>query len=152
MSTCIISGRFPVTEFEAQINHKIYADIHGYSYIHCNWPTTLENVYLNKIAYILHYIDRYDYIVWIDDDAFFFDFEKDIMDYAPKNDNFISFCKSPSFKDLKTYFSSGQFVVKSNELSKRFFQDVLKTELSVVKSWWTDQLGYFTNGDQDIMV
>jgi len=152
MSTCIISGRFPITEFEANVNHKIYADTYDYSYIHCNWPTTLKNVYLNKIAYILHYIDRYDYIVWIDDDAFFFDFEKDIMDYAPKNDSFISLCESPSFKDLKTYFSSGQFIVKSSDLSKRFFKDVLSTELSVVKKWWTDELGYFTNGDQDIMI
>ncbi|WP_033956547.1 putative nucleotide-diphospho-sugar transferase [Psychroserpens jangbogonensis] len=152
MSTCIISGRFPATEFKANINHKIYADTYGYSYIHCNWPTTLNNNYLNKIAYILHHIDDYDYIVWIDDDAFFFDFEKDIMEYAPKNDSFISLCKSPSFKELKTHFSSGQFIVKCNELSKRFFQDVLKIELNFVKEWWPDKLGFFTNGDQDIMV
>src|SRR5690606_3658672 len=113
---------------------------------------TLKNNYLNKIVYVSSYLDVYDTIIWIDDDAFFFDFEKDIMDYAPKNDSFISLCKSPNHKELKTFFSSGQFIVKSNELSKQFFKDVLETELSFVKDWWTDNLGYFTNGDQDIMI
>lgn len=152
MTTCIVSGRFPETEFKSYINHKVYADIYGYSYVHCNWPTYLKNNYLNKINYILTYLDFFDNIIWIDDDAFFFDFEKDIMDYAPKNNSFISLCKSPSHKELKTFFSSGQFIVKSNELSKQFFKDVLKIELSFVKDWWTNDLGYFTNGDQDIMI
>ncbi len=151
-SICIISGRYPTTVFQSPVNHRIYADSHKYSYIHCNWPTGLDNVYLNKIAYILQYIDHYDYIIWIDDDAFFMDFEKDIMDYAPKDDCFISFCKSPEHKALKTYLSSGQFIVKCNALAKQFFNDVLKTNLNEVKAWWTDDLGYFTNGDQDVMV
>lgn len=152
MSTCIISGRFPVTNFKSYINHKIYADKYGYNYIHCNWPTGLKNSYLNKIVYILSVIDYFDNIIWIDDDAFFFDFEKDIMDYAPKAGSFISLCKSPSYKEIKTYFSSGQFIVKSNKLSKAFFEDILNTEFKLVEKWWSEKLGYFTNGDQDIMV
>ncbi|MCL8006537.1 glycosyltransferase family 77 protein [Gelidibacter japonicus] len=152
MTTCIISGRYPTTEFESYINHKLYADKYGYSYIHCNWPTKCENNYLNKIVYILNYIDNYDYIIWIDDDAFFLDFDRDIMDYAPKHDNFISLCKSPSHKELKTFFSSGQFIVKSNDLSRLFFETVLTIDLDAVKKWWPDNLGYYTNGDQDIMI
>jgi hypothetical protein len=152
MSTCIISGRFPETEFKSYINHKAYADTYGFSYIHCNWPTTLKNNYLNKIEYILAYIDSFDTIVWIDDDAFFFDFEKNILDFAPRGDFFISLCKSPSYKKLKTVFSSGQFIIKSNELSKRFLKEILKTNLQDVKKWWYPELGYFTNGDQDVMI
>ena len=152
MSVCVISGRFPITEFKSYINHKVYADAFGYSYIHCNWPTTSKNNYLNKIVYVLSYLEVYDTIIWIDDDAFFFDFEKDIMDYAPKNGSFISLCKSPNHKELKTFFSSGQFIVKSNSISKQFFNDVLKTDLSLVKKWWPKDLGFFTNGDQDAMI
>src|SRR5690606_883831 len=107
-----------------------------YSFIHCNWPTTLKNGYLNKIVYIISYLNVYDTIIWIDDDAFFFDFEKDIMDYAPIGDSFISLCKSPSHKELKTFFSSGQFIVKSNKLSKQFFKDALEIELDLVEKWW----------------
>jgi len=152
MSVCIVSGRYPETHFKSYINHKIYADQHGYTYIHCNWPTTNSNTYYNKVTYVLSYLDHYDYIVWIDDDAFFYDLKKDIMEYAPKGDSFISFCKSPTFKDIKTVLSSGQFVVKSSELSKQFFKAVLATDLNKVKAWWKDELGFFSNGDQDAMV
>lgn len=148
----VISGRYPITEFDSSVNHKLYADTYGYTYIHCNWPTKAKNPYLNKIYYILTYLDLFDYIIWIDDDAFFFDFEKDIMTYAPKEEKFISFCKSPNFKDLKTYLSSGQFIVKSNDISKQFFKDILNQDLIKIKNWWNKDLGYFTNGDQDIMV
>lgn len=152
MKICIISGRYPITRFDSPINHKLYADKFGYSYIHCNWPTKEKNPYFNKIHYILSYLDSYDYIIWIDDDAFFFDFETDIMKFAPKGDSIFSACKSPSYKELKTFFSSGQFILKSNPLSKVFLKKILHQELSQVKKWWYDDLGFYTKGDQDIMV
>ncbi|TWO34375.1 hypothetical protein E1J38_000570 [Seonamhaeicola sediminis] len=152
MKVCIISGRYPQTKFSSAINHKIYADKFGYSYIHCNYPTQAKNPYLNKIHYVLSFIDYFDYLVWIDDDAFFFDFEKDIMSFMPKGDKFLSFCKSPSFKELKTYLSSGQFIIKNNSLSKQFLRDILNISLNDIKAWWKKDLGYFSNGDQDAII
>lgn len=148
----IVSGRFPATKFDSPINHKLYADTYGYTYINCNWPSKAKNPYLNKIYYVLAYLDFFDFIIWIDDDAFFFDFDQDIMQYAPVGENFISFCKSPDFKPLKTYLSSGQFIVKSGAQAKAFFLDILNQDLRKIKNWWTEDLGYFTNGDQDIIV
>lgn len=152
MKVCLISGRYPETVFNSAINHKVYADAFGYTYIHCNWPTKEKNRYLNKIQYILSYIEFFDYIVWLDDDAFFFDFTKDIMQFAPKKNAFISICKSPTFKELKTFLSSGQFILKGNMQSKRFLNKILNQEISEVKKWWQEDLGFFTNGDQDIIV
>ena len=152
MKIGIISGRFPATEFDSIINHKIYADKFNYTYIHCNWPTKSRNPYLNKIYYILSYFDYFDYIIWLDDDAFFYDFEQDIMDYAPDDGRFMSLCKSPSYKELKTFFSSGQFIIKCTALSKSYLHDVINTDIIMVKNWWTGDMGYYTNGDQDIMV
>ena len=152
MSVCVISGRYPETNYKSYINHKLYADKFGYSYIHCNWPTKERNPYLNKIHYILSYFDLYDYIIWIDDDAFFFDFDKDIMQFAPEGNNFISICKSPSFKSLKTFFSSGQFILKTDKIAKVFLEAILKQDISEVKNWWKDSLGYYSKGDQDIMI
>ncbi len=152
MKVCIISGRYPTTSFDSPTNHKLYADKYGYHYIHCNWPTKTTNLYLNKVHYILNYIDLFDYIIWIDDDAFFFDFNKDIMEFAPKDGKIFSACKSPNYKDISTYLSSGQFILKSGALAKRFLNDVLAQDLHKVKEWWSDELGYFTNGDQDSMI
>ena len=152
MKTCIISGRYPNTSFDSAVNHKIYADKYGYSYIHCNWPTVTRNPYFNKIYYLLAHIDQFDYLIWIDDDAFFIDFERDIMDYQPKDDSFISFCSSPTFKELFTYLSSGQFIIKCNDNAEQFLKDILKQDLKGIKKWWSQELGYFTNGDQDAIV
>lgn len=149
---CIISGRYPATTYDSAVNHKIYAETHGYRYIHCNWPTKWKNRYLNKIEYLLHYMDLFDYVIWIDDDAFFFDFDKDIMDYAPEGEQILSICKSPDFKELKTYLSSGQFILKCNEKSKSLLQQMLELTHETVKAWWTEDLGYYTNGDQDLLV
>jgi hypothetical protein len=147
----ILSGRYPQTTFNSAVNHKVYADLYGYDYIHCSWPTKYKNPYHNKIAYLLAHMEHYEYIIWIDDDAFFFDFETDIMKYAPSGATFMSACKSPSFKALKTYFSSGQFILRVNADSKAFLNAVLEQDLKEVKNWWRDDLGYFSNGDQDAM-
>ena len=152
MNICILSGRYPATSFDSSINHRLYADIYGYYYVHCNWPTLAKNPYHNKIYYVLKYIDLFDYIFWIDDDAFFFDFNVNISDYLPLGNEFLTACKSPSFKEMKTYLSSGQFFIKCDKNGKRFLEDVLKTDLTVVREWWSKDLGYFTNGDQDSMV
>lgn len=152
MKVCIISGRYPNTIFESVVNHKVYADKWGYSYIHCNWPTIASNLYFNKIYYLLAYIDHFDYLVWIDDDAFFIDFKSDIMEFKPKSDHFISLCSSPTFKKLFTYLSSGQFILKCNATAKQFLKDILNQDLKKIKAVWTEELGYFTNGDQDAMV
>jgi len=152
MKVCIISGRYPATKFESAINHKIYADAFGYDYINCNWPTKEKNPYFNKIHYILSHIDFYDYIIWIDDDAFFLDFEVDIMKYSPKEANIMSVCESPSYKDLTTFFSSGQFILKLCSVSKSFLNEILLQELSTVEKWWSDDLGFYTKGDQDVMI
>lgn len=152
MKIGIISGRYPITKFNSTVNHKVYADKFGYTYIHCNWPTKAKNPYFNKINYLLSFIDFFDYLVWIDDDAFFYNFDKDIMDYKPIGDSIVSFCKSPDYKNLKTYISSGQFILKSSDLAKDFLKETLNVNLEEVKKWWKPELGYFSNGDQDAFV
>ena len=152
MKVCIVSGRYPISKFNSAVNHKIYADKFGYTYINCNWPTKISNPYFNKINYLLSYVDLFDYLVWIDDDAFFYNFDKDIMDYKPIGDNIVSFCKSPDYKKLKTYISSGQFIMKCSDLAKEFLKETLIVDLKEVKKWWKPNLGYFSNGDQDAFV
>ena len=78
----IISGRYPNTSFDSVVNHRIYADRYDLTYIHCNWPTKHKNLYFNKLQYLLEYIDIFDAIFWIDDDAFFIDFN--IIKYSRK--------------------------------------------------------------------
>lgn len=152
LRVAVVSGRHPVTSFKSYINHKVYCDIHGYTYIHCNWPTMQGNPYLNKIEYILAYLDLFDYIFWIDDDAFFLDLSRKVEDFLPQAGSFLSICASPKFKTIRTYYSSGQFMIKSCDLARSFLTQVLRVDLEDVQRWWTAPLGFFSNGDQDIFV
>jgi galactosyl transferase GMA12/MNN10 family len=149
---CVLSGSYPETEFKAYVNHYIYCDIHNYTYIYCNWPTKAYNRYMNKIEYIRHYYDLFDYIFWIDDDAFFIDMDKGLEEFLPRDENFLSICSSPDYKTIHTFISSGQFMLRCCNIGKKFIDEISKVDLAEVKKWWDDSLGYFTNGDQDAMV
>lgn len=147
-----MSGRYPESEFQAYVNHRIYCDIHNYTYIYCNWPTKACNRYMNKIEYIRHYYNCFDYIFWIDDDAFFINMQKGLEEFLPCKENFLSICGSPDYKNIHTFISSGQFMINCSGIGKKFINEIIKVDLSKVKKWWDDSLGYFTNGDQDAMV
>ncbi|MES2376909.1 MAG: hypothetical protein V4553_10035 [Bacteroidota bacterium] len=151
MKICVLSGRYPASDYLSAENHRIYCSYHGYYYIHCNWPTPAKNPYLNKFYFLRHYIDLFDYIFWIDDDAFFLDLNKPLAEFIPSNGHVLSICKSPSNKIIKTFFSSGSFMIDCKQ-SKEFVNAVLDTDLAMVKNWWKPEYGFFTNGDQDIMV
>lgn len=149
---CILSGHYPGSSFNSIMNHRAYADVHGYCYINCAWPTKEDNPYFNKLRFIQEYYLSFDYIFWIDDDAFFWNFSRKIEDFIPKEGKFFSACRSPSFKKLFTYLSSGQFFIKCNEEGREFIDAVLETKQDEVKKSWTKDLGFFTNGDQDCIV
>ena len=107
---------------------------------------------MNKIRYIRTYATTYDYIFWIDDDAFFLDLDQDLTDFLPSKNSFLSICKSPDFKNIYTYLSSGQFFIKCDEVGSSFLESIEAVDLNRVKRWWKEELGFFTNGDQDAIV
>src|SRR5690606_12215220 len=132
---CVVSGRYPLTPFESYINHKAYCDHHGYSYIHCNWPTGSRNPYFNKVRYLKAYVLHFDYLFWIEDDAFFLDFETPLDFLFPKSDEFLSICLGPDFKNIKTFISSGQFLLKCDEVGKSFINALEEVDLKMVSTW-----------------
>jgi hypothetical protein len=152
MKIAIISGRFPQSQFSSNLNHKIYCSKNGYTYINCCWPTGAKNRYMNKMMFIKEYYNLFDYIFWIDDDAFFLDHSIKLEKFLPKEGSFLSICKSPKFKEVFTVFSSGQFFLKCDEIGCEFIDKVMKQDLNEVKKWWKESYGFFTNGDQDSML
>ena len=148
----ILSGRFPPSEFLHPWNHYAYARKHGYTYISCVWPTAAQNRYMTKFAYVRHYINLFDYVFWIDDDAFFIDLDQGLEQFIPPEGKLASFCKSPTNKKIFTYLSSGQFLMRGGADSAALIDAVASTSLEMVKEWWRDDLGMFTNGDQDALI
>lgn len=137
----------------ASVNHQFYADQHNYTYIYDIAPT-INSVYKNKIEKILKYMDLFDWVFWIDDDAFFLQYQKPLDNFLRANKKYdLIYCKSPLNQGKWTYLSSGNFFLRSNRKTKEFLLSCLSTDISVARDTWNEEEdGMFTNGDQDIMV
>jgi hypothetical protein len=153
MKLGIISGFYPGFRFESPVNHKAYADVHGYHYVYNHTPERHPHFLYYKVETILRYIDLFDWIFWLDDDAYFTDFSIPLTRFLDlAGDAQMLICKSPSTKKLFTKFSSGQFFLKSSPEARGFLRAILAMDLEKVKAFWREDLGYFSNGDQDAMV
>jgi hypothetical protein len=147
----IISGSFP-KRFKSDINHKTYAKYHNYKYVFDDNKYNIQSVYDHKLMSILSLPIDNKWWMWIDDDAFFMQLDKTIDMDDHKRVLFV-FPKSPINPNGDwTFISSGNFFFKNNKTVHDFFTRCIHTDLDVVKEWWGDELGMFTNGDQDKIV
>src|SRR5829696_2931709 len=102
MKIGILSGYYPGFRFESFVNHRAYADRHGYSYIYNFQSEEPLKKYMHKVATILRYMDLFDWVFWIDDDAFFTDFSSPLDGLLPAGRQEFVICKSPNNKAIFT--------------------------------------------------
>ena len=145
----VVSGRYPASDFESYVNPRAYWAQHGYTYIYCNWPTGADNRYMNKMEYVRAYYHLFDYLFWIDDDAFFMRLDQGLEEFLPTANSFLSICASPTVNGNHTYVSSGQFMLRCTDEGRAFIDEVTRIKLDRVSDWWSDELGLYTGGDQD---
>ncbi|MFF2390813.1 hypothetical protein [Agromyces sp. NPDC058104] len=137
----------------AAVNHELYAARHGYVYLHDIAPTR-ERRFKAKIEKIRKLLPLFDWVFWIDDDAYFMQPEvplEGLIDLAPGAE--VIFCESPVNEGKWTWISSGNFFIRNSHESMRLLDAVLSTDLSTVAEWWDPSTyGYYTKGDQDALV
>lgn len=110
-----------------EINYKInkkYCDKYGIDLI-----VSHEKIYANrhpsyeKLPLILKYIDQYDYLVWIDADAYFYKESEDIRNIINSHPD-KQFIFSRDYKNwlncIIPNVNLGIFIVKSTEYTKQF--------------------------------
>ena len=149
----IISGYYPGLRFNSQVNHKAYADLHGYWYIFNSSPERDPRSYFRKIETLIRYLDLFDWVFWIDDDAYFTRFDTPLDAFiAEAGPSDLVICRSPSTKKLFTKFSAGQFLLRNTPRAHAFLRALLEVDLSRVRAFWREDLGYYSEGDQDAMV
>ncbi len=156
MNICIVSGGTRL-RLPSPINHKIYADIHKLDYrLECGSNGRLKNPFYFKLDVIARLLPSYDWIFWIDDDAFFTNFSVDPG----------GVCRSQAHKtfliladgrvrpgDGWTRINSGVILVRNCKEARTFLQKCLDTEIATVRSWWNEaDHGMFTNSDQDTLL
>jgi hypothetical protein len=155
MSVLILSGT-TTPQFRTHNNHSKYAERHGYD---CIFDTKnygrLPSPYFFKIASLQHYLSRYDWIFWLDDDAIFTQLQISLTQLVPEmsQNPTVIFCKSPINQGAWTYISSGNFLIRRCPQTLDALSQVMRTNLDEVKDWWDEKkFGMFTNGDQDAIV
>lgn len=156
---CIVSGgdrlRYP-----SYIGHKIFAGMAGHDYRFEAGPLLgLSNKYFFKVRSVLDVLPRYDWIVWLDDDAFITDFGRttiltDLIAQAEAADNFLVIADGPTGEGGSwSKINSGVFLLRQDPRSRQLLNDVLVSDLSDVEAWWDpDAYGLFTGGDQDAIL
>lgn len=141
--------------FHSKINHEVYTNIHNYNYINDGKKRKLKSKFDHKIHAILDIPVDDQWWFWIDDDAFFTNFDLSIESLnLPFDNNLFVFAESPiNSNGGYAFLCSGNFFFKNTQTVKDFFIRVLNRDIEEVKDWWDEsKLGMFTNGDQDRII
>lgn len=141
----------------AHVNHEVYARVHGYTYIFDIAPTSeppQHKKFFLKLEKIRKFLPLFDWLFWIDDDAFFMGRKTRLTSFVERFPNAtLIFCASPTNAGKWTWMSSGSMFIRNSELGRKLIDAVMQTDLQVVKAWWdADRFGMWTGGDQDAIV
>ena len=147
----VVSGRWPRTHLRSAENHFAYCVRHGYRYAHFSVPTR-EHAYFHKIEFISHHLRSADWLLWVDDDVFFVDFDLP-LEASFSFDAPILELPGRIEPDGELRVCSGQMLLRSGERTADFLSRV--TSAALKNSVETGQIDpsskNFTGGDQDVI-
>ena len=151
-SVIIISGGNSY-RFQADINHKNYAVRQSIDYeFYLN--KNLENPYFTKCYAILDSFNKgYDYVIWIDDDAFFinYDWECCFIFKENKHDIIVTQDREKKGKD-SNLFNNGIMFLRNTNKTKELFRLIPHITKKEMCKNWKPQWGSKSNQDQSRMI
>jgi len=150
--TIIISGA-DSHRYNAHINHQRYADIRGIDY-KFHLSSGLSNPFFTKCYAILDSFDKgYDYVLWIDDDAFFIDPTWDCLSVFKDNlEDVVVTQGRTNKKSGTTLFNNGIMFIRNTKNMKDLFESIPNTPWSEVQSNWKSAWGPCEGNDQPRMI
>lgn len=154
---CLVSGGDEI-RLRSYVNHTIFAREHGLDYrLECGLDIGVANKFFYKTSIIRRVLGRYDWIAWIDDDAFFTDFARDtigdLVRSADAAGHFMVIAEGPEEPNgFWSRINTGVVLLRNDERSRSLLEAMHMASLDAVREWWDDDRdGLFTNGDQDQM-
>jgi len=135
--------------------NKAYCDKHGYdiviSHTH-NYPNRAPH--WERIPLVLNLLPLYDYVIWVDADAFFYPNAKRLEPIIEKYPN-TNIIWSSDWEKVKTSINSGIFIVKNTNYSKLFLEKWASDPTHVCEkynqSWSHDQGVLRTLYEENVM-
>jgi len=158
------------------INHDVYCRRHGYTYLYDVNPRPLKLVFDHKIHAILRALDdpRTDWVLWIDDDAFFAQLDTPLTDIkgqdveAPwgggcqpedqkrplvERPELAHFSRSPvNPQGMWSAINSGIMWLRRDPAIIDLMEEVLETDIDQVRAWWNPDTNgnlFVDDGDQE---
>ncbi|WP_030015961.1 hypothetical protein [Curtobacterium sp. S6] len=102
-------------------------------------------------------LPQYDWLVWIDDDAYFTNFESDaireMVREAERDGNVLVIAEGPEEPNgFWSRINTGVFLLKNCPEAVAMLESMSTVRLETVREWWNNaEYGVFTHGDQDQM-
>lgn len=158
-SLCVVSGG-DTQRLRSHVNHAVFANLHGFSYLRVvrAIPGLLSPYYL-KLAAIRQALPDFDWVLWLDDDAFFSNFTANplrglMVEMVDQGWSLLLGDSPVSRADAKwTRFNAGVMLVRvSPDISSLLGLAMSETPDGIVADWWTPDRGYFTHSDQDSLL
>lgn len=150
--TIIISGADSI-RYNADENHQHYADVRGIDY-KFHLSSGLTNPFFTKCYAILDSFDKdYDYVLWIDDDAFFIDPTWDCLSVFKNNSEDVIVTQGRTNKKSGiTLFNNGIMFIKNTKTMQDLFYTIPNVDWSEVTSNWKSEWGPCEGNDQPRMI
>jgi hypothetical protein len=155
---CIVSGADHI-RLRSYVNHAIYARVHALDYrLECGVEEGVRNKFFFKTSIIRRVLPRYDWIVWMDDDAYVTDFERntfrELIEQAEADGQVLVIAEGPLEPNgFWSVVNSGVMCLKNSPEIEELLDAMTDESLEKARRWWDPEThGTFTGGDQDILV
>jgi hypothetical protein len=150
--TIIISGA-DSHRYGAHINHQRYADIRGIDY-KFHLSSGLANPFFTKCYAVLDSFEKgYEYVLWIDDDAFFINPNWDCLSVFQEHAEDVVVTQGRTNKKSGiTLFNNGIMFIKNTERMHDLFKSIPETPWDEIKGNWKEEWGPCWGNDQPRMI
>jgi hypothetical protein len=148
----IISGADSY-RYNAHLNHQKYADAREIDY-KFHLSNGLSNPFFTKCYAILDSFDKgYEYVIWIDDDAFFIDLDWDCRNIFEKYERDVIVTQGrTNKKPMATLFNNGVMFIRNTENMKNLFSSIPSIQWKELVTNWKAEWGPCEGNDQPRMI
>lgn len=145
----ILSGHYPVSNWQAQTNHHLASSQAGIDYRHMSHCTYATIPYMHKIAWIKEVLGMYEFVFWIDDDSFFTGVDRE--DFERLSQNKLGFFLSGrgGYDGLVPPINSCFFGLSNAPQSFELLNKVEELSNGQIQKLWDQKDGKQYGGDQD---
>lgn len=145
--------------YASHVSHQLYARRHCLGYHLELAPFEGHRGYWHKVRALLTHLDDYDWLVWLDDDAFITALGDDFIaaTIADAEEAGAAVAIAPSVPDelngAWAAYNSGVLALRNTPAVREMLELALDPPLDEIRAWWdAERLGVFTQGDQDVFV